>query len=261
MTSAVQKPLSGRSFLVTRARPQAESFAQLLEAQGAEAICIPTIEIVPPQSWRALDLAVRKLEDFDLVVLTSVNGVRAFLERLQVIHQNDGSLTQLQVVAVGPKTAAALEQNHVRPDLVPHDYRAEGVVDALQRQGVANKRVLYPRAELARTTIVDRLTAAGAEVVAPVAYRTLMPDGSASKIRSLLEQDRLDGICFSSPSTFNNLLRMLNGNLPQPAGRPQLFSIGPQTSKAIRAHGYQVDLEPKQWTLDALVRALVTYYS
>jgi uroporphyrinogen III methyltransferase/synthase len=261
MSSALLQPLAGRSFLVTRARPQAESFAQLLEAQGAEAICIPTIEIVAPQSWQALDLALRELEDFDLVVLTSVNGVRAFLERLQVAHQNDGLPTRLQVVAVGPKTAAALEQNHVRPDLVPSDYRAEGVVDALQRLGVKNKRVLYPRAELARTMIIDGLTEAGAEVVAPVAYRTLVPEGSSAKIRSLLEQDRLDGICFSSPSTFNNLLRMLDGDLPQRAGVPRLFSIGPQTSKAIRAHGYQVDLEPEQSTLDALVRALVAYYS
>ena len=261
MPSAVHKPLSGRSFLVTRARLQAESFAQLLEAQGAEAICIPTIEIVPPQSWQSLDLAVRELEDFDLVVLTSVNGVQAFLERLQTTRENDGLPTQLQLVAVGPKTAAALKKNHVHPNLVPQDYRAEGVVAALQQQGVANKRVLYPRAELARTTIVDRLTAAGAEVVAPVAYRTVMPEGSTAKIRSLLDQDSVDGICFSSPSTFNNLLRMLNGDLPQPGGRPQLFSIGPQTSKAIRAHGYQVDLEPEQWTLDALVQALVAHYS
>ena len=253
-------PLAGRCFLVTRAKAQAADFVALLEAQGAEALCIPTIEIVPPQSWGALDFAMRDLDEFDIVILTSVNGVDAFFERLLENNQYYGVLTDIMLVAVGPKTAEAIERNCLHPDLVPDDHRAEGVIEALLQQGVKGKRILYPRAELARPLIVDSLTAAGAEVVAPVAYRTIVPEENAEKIRRLLEQNELDAICFSSSSTFRNLLTMLGDDLKKLQGRTKLFSIGPQTSETIRQHGFHVDLEPEAWTLDALVQAMVAFY-
>lgn len=253
--------LSGRRFLITRAQAQAEDFSALLQAEGAEALCIPTIEIAPPKSWQPLDFAMRDLDDFDILILTSVNGVAAFFERMLENNQYYGVLTDMLVVAVGPKTAEALEKNFIRADLVPKDHRAEGVVDILKQQGVAGKKILYPRAELARPFIVDQLTAAGAEVVAPVAYRTLMPSGSEDEIRKLLAGKKLDAICFSSSSTFVNLYRMLGDDLKKLLGETRLFSIGPQTSETIRRHGFSVDLEPDQWTLDALIVAMKKYYA
>jgi uroporphyrinogen III methyltransferase/synthase len=255
-----QFPLSGRRFLVTRDQAHAEDFVAMLENQGAEALCIPTIEIVPPKSWKPLDFAMRDLDEFDILILTSVNGVEVFFERLLENNQYYGVLTDILVVAVGPKTAQAIERNCIHPDLIPEDHRAEGVVDLLVQHGVKGKRVLYPRAEIARPLIIEKLTAAGAEVVAPVAYRTIVPDGSAEKIRALLSQGALDAICFSSSSTFNNLLAMLGDDFTELQGQTKLFSIGPQTSETIRKHGYNVDLEPQQWTLDALVQAMVNYY-
>ncbi len=246
---------------MTRARSQAQDFVALLEARGAQAVCVPTIEIVPPQTWKPLDLAMRDLDEFDILILTSINGVEAFFARLLENDQYYGLLTAIQVVAVGPKTAAALKANHVRPDLIPADHRAEGVVELLLERGVAGKRILYPRAELARPYIIEKLTAAGAEVVAPVAYRTLLPEGNADRIRGLLAAGDVDAVCFSSSSTFENLLTMLGESLRNLQGETRFFSIGPQTSKTIRRHGFQVDLEPREWTLDALVEAMVEYYS
>lgn len=255
-----QLPLSGRCFLVTRAKAQAADFVALLESQGAEALCVPTIEIVPPESWGPLDFAMRDLDEFDIVILTSVNAVEAFFERLLENNQYYGVLTDLMIVAVGPKTAQAIERNCLHPNLIPNDHRAEGVVEALLQQGVKGKRILYPRAEIVRPLIVDELTAAGAEVFAPVAYRTIMPQGNAEKIRNLLSQGKLDAICFSSSSTFANLLKMFGDDLKNLQGRAKFFSIGPQTSETIRHHGFHVDLEPEVWTLDALVQAMVAFY-
>ena len=253
-------PFSGKRFLITRPQAQAADFVALIEARGGEAVCVPTIEIVPPQSWVELDSAMRDLEDFDILILTSVNGVQAFFDRLLANEQYYGVLTDMLVVAVGPKTAQAMAENCIRPNLVPDDHRAEGVVEALLARGMTGKRVLYPRAEIARPLIIDRLREAGAEVVAPVAYRTVKPIGSEEKIRGLLEREELDAICFSSSSTFENLLEMLADDLPRLQGRTRFFSIGPQTSQTIRKHGYQVDLEPERWTLDALVEAMAAYY-
>ncbi len=254
------KPLADKRFLITRPQGQAATFVALLEEQGGTAICIPTIEIVPPQSWGPLDFAMRDLDDFDIIILTSVNGVAAFFERLLENDQYYGVLTDMTIVAVGPKTAAAIEENHIHPDLVPADHRAEGVVAELLKLGVEGKRILYPRAEIARPLIIDSLQKAGAQVVAPIAYRTVMPEGSEEQIRQLFKHGGIDAVCFSSSSTFINLHTMLGDDLKKLQGQTKFFSIGPQTSATIREHGFEVALEPQRWTLDALVAAMVDYY-
>ncbi|MEA3545275.1 MAG: uroporphyrinogen-III synthase [Thermodesulfobacteriota bacterium] len=254
-------PLTDKRFLITRPQAQAADFVSLLEQQGGTAICIPTIEIVPPESYAPLDFVLRDLDEFDILILTSVNGVEVLFERMLETNQYIGTLTDIFVVAVGPKTAKALERNCLRPDLIPADHRAEGIVAELLKLGVKGKRILYPRAEVVRPLIVDSLQAAGAEVVAPVAYRTVMPVGNGDRIRDLLAMGTLDAICFSSSSTVDNLFAMVGGCLQGLLGETRLFSIGPQTSETIRKHGFKVDLEPKQWTLDALVVAMVGYYS
>lgn len=254
-------PLAGKRFLVTRPKAQAAGFVSLLEQQGASAICVPTIEIAPPESWAPLDFVMRDLEDFDILILTSVNGVEAFFERLQETNQYYGTLTDMLVVAVGPKTAQAIEENCIHPGLIPADHRAEGVVAELLKYGVKGKKILYPRAEIARSLIIDSLQVAGAEVAAPVAYRTVMPEGSEAKIRNLLSAGDIDAVCFSSSSTFNNLLAMFGADLQKLQGEAKFFSIGPQTSETIRNHGFDVALEPEQWTLDSLLQAMVEYYT
>jgi uroporphyrinogen III methyltransferase/synthase len=255
-----EKPFAGKRFLVTRPQAQAAPFVALLEEQGGEAVCVPTIEIVPPESWAPLDHAMRDLEDFDIVILTSVNGVEAFFERLLATNQYYGTLTDIVIVAVGPKTAQAIRDNHVRTDLIPADHRAEGIVAELLQLGVKGRRILYPRAELARPLIVDSLQAAGATVIAPVAYRTILPQGSEEQIRRLFTNKEIDAVCFSSSSTFDNLYAMLGEDLKSLQGETKFFSIGPLTSETIRKYGFEVDLEPPQWTLDALVAAMVDYY-
>ncbi len=261
MILASRLPLAGRRFLVTRPQAQAADFIALLEQQGASAVCIPTIEIVPPESWAPFDFVMRDLDDFDILILTSVNGVAAFFERLLENNQYYGVLTEMLIVAVGPKTAAAIEENHIHPDIIPADHRAEGIVAELLKHGVEGKKVLYPRAEIARPLIIEALQNAGAEVSAPVAYRTIMPEESKEDIRHLLDSGAIDAVCFSSSSTFANLYAMLGEDLKTLQGETKFFSIGPQTSETIRDHGFDVDLEPEQWTLNALVAAMVEYYA
>ncbi len=254
-------PLFGKRFLITRPREQAADFVALLQQQGAETICIPTIEIAPPEDLQPLDAAIAQLGRIDTLVLTSANGVEAFFDRLADLQLDLRALAGVQLVAVGPKTAQALERRGLRPDLVPQNYRAEGVVEELLAQGVCGKRILYPHAEIARTLISDKLQEAGAEVLAPVAYRTIRPTGKEEMIRHLLAESELDAICFSSSSTFENLLAMFGDELQQLQGRAEFFSIGPLTSATIREHGFKVALEPEQSTLDELVAAMVAYYS
>jgi uroporphyrinogen III methyltransferase/synthase len=254
-------PLSGKRFLITRPAHQASDFVCQLGEQGAEAVCIPTIEIAAPYSWTELDSGIAELASCDILILTSSNGVDAFFERVEDPERVLLEIRQMTLVAVGPKTAAALKRRGLEADLVPDDHRAEGIVELLLEHGVAGKRVLYPRAEIARPLLVGCLRQAGAAVVAPVAYRTLMPQQNAAQIRSCLERGAIDAICFTSSSTFVNLQAMLGDELHELTRDIRFFSIGPQTSATIRKHGYRVDLEPQAWTVAALVAAMVAYYN
>ena len=253
-------PLFGKRFLITRPRSQAAEFVDKLQQQGAETICIPTIEIAPPDDLQPLDQAIKHISTFDSLILTSVNGVEAFFSRLADNKQDLRCLAGVQLIAVGPKTAEAIEKHGLRPDLIPKRYQAEGLVEELLAEGVQGKRFLYPRAKVVRPVLTEALRKAGAEVVDPVAYQNVRPTGKEDMIRHLLSESELDAICFSSSSTFENLLEMFGEELQQLKGRAEFFSIGPITSETIRKTGFEVALEPEKSTLDDLVAAMVEYY-
>lgn len=254
------RPLFGRRIVVTRTAEQAGSFNQLLEEQGALPIGFPVIEIVPPESWQEMDAAIAALPATDYLVLTSANGVDIFFGRLRQQGLDLRALAGVKVVAVGPKTAAAIEAAGIRPDLVPSEYRAEAVVDLLRCEGMAGKRVLYPRAEKARDVLPRELAAIGAEVVSPVAYRTLAPAGAAETMRHLLQAKEVDAVTFTSSSTVENYLALLGSDAAELMKDVTIVSIGPLTSATARRHGLNVQVEPPDYTLEGMVAALITYY-
>ena len=177
-------PLRGRRILVTRAADQASALSDALAARGAEPVIIPTIQIVAPASYAGLDRAIADLGETDYLVLTSVNAVEFFFQRLSTLGYDAASLDRVKIVAVGPKSAAALSAHGLQADLVPDDYRAEGIV-AMLREQVPGKRVLYPRAALARELIPAELTRAGAEV----GVHQVAVEGIAVARAALVHQD------------------------------------------------------------------------
>ncbi|MBE0575430.1 MAG: uroporphyrinogen-III C-methyltransferase [Desulfuromonadales bacterium] len=252
------RPLSGRRVLVTRAAEQATELTTALEELGAEAIVVPTIEIIPPASFAELDQAINELGYIDYLVLTSVNAVSAFFDRLTVQGYDARALAGLQTVAVGPKSAEALASHGVNADLMPEDYRAEGIV-ALLKDRVFGKRLLYPKAALARNLITAELTAAGAEVIAPVAYASAPPVSAAENLRHALA-DRLDLLTFTASSTVQNFVDLLDAEQLSLAQKIPVASIGPLTSKTARDLGFKVVIEPIDSTLDDLVEAIGNYF-
>jgi uroporphyrinogen III methyltransferase / synthase len=254
------RPLFGKRILVTRTADQAGSFAALLEERGAQAISCPVIEIVPPPSWADLDAEMSRLPETDILILTSVNAVHCFFSRLRESGKDMRALNGVAVVAVGPKTAAAIEALGLRPDFIPSEYRAEGVVQLLLEQGIAGKRVLYPRAELARDVIPKELSAAGAKVSAPVAYRTVPPADGGRRIRRLLTEGGVDAVTFTSSSTVENFLRMVGPDAPRLLEKVPVVSIGPLTTATAKRLGFSVTIEPPSFTLEGVVEAMTEYY-
>lgn len=244
--------------LVTRSPEQAPAFAEALSKLGLDPVCVPTIEIVPPDSYDQLDLAIADLDRIDYLLLTSTNAVDAFFNRLS----EKGITTlpeQLTTVAVGPKSAAAMKARGVAADLVPEDYRAEGVV-ALLKEKVSGKKLLYPKAGLARDLIPTELGKAGAEIIDPVAYTSATPSDAARKLKAALEAG-LDLLTFTASSTVKNFAALLDGADLTEAKQVPIASIGPLTTATAEKLGFSVIIEPEESTLEKLVDAIVKHYS
>jgi uroporphyrinogen III methyltransferase/synthase len=253
-----QRPLAGKRILITRAAAQAKALSQPLEALGAEAIICPTIEIVPAENAAELEAALAELAEVDILILSSVNAVGFFFSFLDKMGLGPDSLQKVQVIAVGPKTARAIEAHGLAVDSMPEDFRAEGILDLI-RDGVAGKLVLYPRAGLARDILPTRLTESGARVLAPVAYSSVCPGEAPEKLKQAL-QNGLDLITFTASSTVRNFIQLISPEWLEAARQIPVASIGPLTSQTAREHGLQVAVEPEDATLEAMVEAIADFF-
>ncbi len=245
--------------LVTRASEQAPALIDALSKLGAKAIVVPTITIIPPPSFAELDQAISELEQIDYLLLTSVNAVTAFFDRLESLGHNSRVLNDLQTVVVGPKSAEALVAHGVRADLMPDNYRAEGVVELLKDR-VSGKKLLYPKAALARDLITAELTAAGGMIIDPVAYASAPPDAAAGKLQQALANG-LDLLTFTASSTVQNFVDLLDADHLAQAKEVPVASIGPLTSETVRKLGFNVVIEPVDSTLDDMIIAIEKYFS
>lgn len=257
-----RQTLAGRRLVITRRREQAAGLRAALRARGATVLELPTIALVPPRSWRPLDAALRRLAGYDWFVFTSANGVEFFFSRLHKKGKNRRALADARVAAIGPATAAALRARGVRADVVPEEYRAEGLLRALKKERWQGKRVLLARAAQAREVLPRELRRRGARVEVVETYRTVLPRMSRNKLRQLFGTRKPDAITFTSSSTVRNFFALLGSRR---AGRRALqgvavATIGPVTSRTARELGLKVAVEAKPYTLPALVTALGGYF-
>ena len=254
-------PLFGKRVVVTREREQASVLSEALEALGAQAIELPTIEVRDPQSWEQLDQAIRRLNEFDYLLLTSANGVRKFLSRLPASNRDVRDLKGLKIGAIGAATAAEFAKTGVRVDFVPSRYQAEGLLEALANQDVRGKSFLMPRARVARDLVPRVLAGRGARVEVVVAYETVPPDFEQGELVRLLTPPP-DLITFTSSSTASNFVKLLRAHSVTQAIQGALCaSIGPVTSATLRKLGLKVAVEATESTVPGLVNAIRNYFA
>ena len=255
------RPLFGRTVLVTRAADQAGEFTALLEARGARVIECPTIRLEPASS-EELDAEFAHLAENDWLVLTSANAVAFFFARLRQLGRDARAVGSCRVCAVGPKTAAALAGHGIVADLVPDDYKGEGVVAAFAALDLKGARILFPRADKARAVIPEGLAALGARVSAPVLYRNVVPDALPAPALEALDAGEVDCVAFTASSTAENLAAMLGAErFKRLLGGVVVAAIGPIAAKTCRRLGLEVGVEPEVYTLEALTDALADHFS
>lgn len=256
-----KRPLRGKKILITRAREQSAEFSKRLKRLGAEVIEFPTIEIVPPLSWKGLDQVLSRLPSYDWIIFTSANGVAFFHQRLREKGKDRRSLSGLKICAIGPATAQQLKKRRLRVDYIPKEFVAESILKGFKRMGIRGKQILLARAKKARDVLPEGLRSIGARVDVVEAYRTVKPKRGAMRLKGLLKKRGVDVITFTSSSTVNHFIDLLKKEEVQDLLKGVAIAcIGPVTARTVKASGLKVHIQPREYTIPGLTQAIAQYF-
>jgi uroporphyrinogen III methyltransferase/synthase len=243
--------------LITRPRAQAGAFGAQLKARGFEPIWFPVIAIRPIENNQSLDHALNKLACYDWMIFTSVNGAETVWNRM-VSLGIERLPDNLQVAAIGPKTAEALRRRGIRPAFIPDEFIAEAIVPGLGEVG--GRWFLLPRAEIARQALPEALAGAGGLVHEIAVYRTLIETPTAAELNAL--EAGVDVITLTSPSTVHNFIEIVRRAGFDPMrlpGDPIFACIGPITKQAAEQAGLPHLSMASEYTTEGLVDAIQAF--
>ncbi len=256
------RALYGWNVLVPRAKSQAGPMSARLTAHGAIPIEVPTTSTEPPRTPAQTERAIKGLVDgrYQWIVFTSVNAVKAVWEKFADFGLDARALAGVRVAAVGQKTAQAVRDLGITPELLPRDNarNAAGLVEVFPPYDEdldPVDRVLLPRADIATDTLVAGLIDLGWSVEDVVAYRTVRAAPPSQEIRDMIKSGGFDAVCFTSSSTVKNLV----GIAGKPHTRTIIACIGPMAAQTAREHGLRVDVMPEVAGVPELVDALAAH--
>jgi len=256
------RPLMGRSIVVTRAREQASELVKRLSDLGAECLECPTIKVAPPDDLKPLDKAIENLSTYDWLIFTSVNGVNFFFNRLFVNNKDVRALSNVHTAVIGPATAKRLFDFGLQSDIVPESYRAESIIKAFAGKDINGKKMLLPRAKEARPILPLELIRMGAVVDEVTAYCTRAVQDNADLMLTRLKEKTIDMITFTSSSTVKNFHALLPPeDLESLMQGVTVASIGPITGDTARNLGFDVHITAESFPIPGLCQAIKQYYT
>jgi len=257
------RPLMGKTILVTRARKQASDLVKRLSDLGADCIEFPVISVDPPDDLKPLDLAIKNLPDYEWLIFTSVNGIEFFFERLfNKAGKDVRALNHIKTAVIGTATEKKLLEFGLKSDIIPQSFRAESIVEAFMKKDITGKKILLPRAQKGRSVLPVELTRMGAIVDDVAAYSTKPESTNSEHVMDLLSLGDIDLVTFTSSSTVRNFFNML------PSEKCKIFmkkmetaSIGPITAETAKKTGFNVNLMAESYTIPGLCDAILKYYA
>ena len=260
MDTPSDSPLSGLRVLITRSREQASDLSTHLTRLGAEPIEAPLIRIEDPVDWLALDHALAHIKTYDWLIFTSTNSVNQFFKRFIEKELGIDILASMRIAVVGQATAARLQHYGLIAHHQPNQYNAEALLEVLaQNETLEKTRVLFPCANLARQTVIDGLTASGAEVTSVTVYRTIMATTLPDNIMAMLVQKTIHLVTFASSSTVRAFIQILGDQGLTLMEDVAIACIGPVTRSTAYEAGLSVDIMPEDASISALVDAIVQH--
>jgi uroporphyrinogen III methyltransferase / synthase len=259
-----KRPLFGKRILITRTREQASDLVARLEDLGAECLEWPTIALAPPASWDDLDRELARLDNYQWVLFTSINAINFFFQRLFAQGRDARDLKGPRLAVVGTTTAEVLLSYGLKADLIPAEFTGEGLAAALIAQGVNGQKILLPRALKAREILPEELAKAGAGVQVVPVYRNTRPEGKTEQLRKLFIDKKINVVTFTSSSTVDNFLYMLNAadrqELQNLLAGVCIAAIGPITARTVQQAGLDVHIQPETYTIPELVESIQEFF-
>jgi uroporphyrinogen III methyltransferase/synthase len=258
-----KKPLFGRRVLVTRARSQASELVDLIDEMGGEPVEFPVIRIQAPslqEAQQAMDRALSELSEYDWVIFTSVNGVDYFFRRLMELGIDIRRMAKARVAAVGPKTAEALLSRGLISDVLPAQYVAEGLLEAIEADLRVGQKVLLPTADIAREYLPNRLTELGLDVTKVDVYENVLAIEDGEHVVEMLQNKEIHIVTFTSSSTVNNLIEALRQsgveNPLELLQSTQIACIGPKTAETVHGYGLTITYMAEEATVASLAESM-----
>jgi uroporphyrinogen III methyltransferase/synthase len=244
------RPLFGRTVLITRPEHQSDDLAARLQNLGANVLRQPAIEIGPPTDWSSVDQTIERLAEFDWLVFSSSNGVEHYLGRVLSLGHDMRRLASVRLAAIGPGTAAALAEFHLKADLQPDTYRAESLAESLAPI-TRGKKILLIRASRGREVLAEMLNAAGATVEQVVVYESRDVATADEDIAHELAAGNIDVITVTSSAIAHSLVRLFGDDLR----KTRLAAISPVTAATLIELGFAPAIVAVTYTTEGLVQA------
>ncbi len=254
-----QKPLYSLRILITRTRSQSSYLTELMTEEGAEIIEIPTIEIHPLPVEKKAGEWLRRVSDYDWIIFVSANAVEIFMERLKQFHKSHLDIGA-KIACVGESTAKTLLGYGLKADLVPQDYKQEGLVEAFGKQAVKGQSFLFPCAKEGRDVLEKFLRRKGAKVDLWTIYENKTPAGTREKLLSLFkDRGGVDILTFASSSSVDNFYKLFNAAQRRQWLKIPVAVIGPITAASVKKWGGKVVVMPKKYTMQDLIKGLIQW--
>ncbi|WP_415907469.1 uroporphyrinogen-III synthase [Oleiharenicola sp. Vm1] len=257
--SSSSLPLAGRRIVLTRPREQCAEWRAQLEAQGAEVIELPLIQVTKHYDKQTLVEVFAELTQYEWIVFTSANGARFFFEEFLKGFEDIRALGLVRIAVVGEATADVVRGYHLRVELQPKKANAEELAQAMiERESIDSAKVLVVTGNLNRDTLVEKLHEARAIVDTLPIYKTEETDLAQNPVAGDFRAKGADAILFASPSAAQSFFDQAAAlKLGAKARRPLAGSIGATTTATMKQLGLPVDFEAPQANLGSLVEALL----
>lgn len=253
-----KRPLLDMKVLVTRGRAQASFLSDMLAEKGAEVVEVPTIEIRPLPLDAGGKKRLQNISGYDWLVFSSSNAVEIFMQNLFKFEKDARDLGKIKTACVGEVTAKTLQGFGIRADLVPRDYKQEGLVKSFEKSQLKGKKILFARAQEGREILMDFLKKKRAIVDLWPLYENRVPPGTVARLRKLFgEEGGVDLATFASSSAVDHFYSIFNQ-----VERRKWFRtlptavIGPVTAASVRKWGGKVAIQPAKYTLPDLVTTI-----
>jgi uroporphyrinogen-III synthase len=255
------RPLKNKTIVLTRTIEQSKESSAIFSELGANVIVFPTLEIVPPTNWDSFDNFILSNKIIDFIVFTSAHAVTMFIKRCNELNKQIG-FEKIKVVAIGNKTKSICEENNIKVDIVPKKFSGEGVVEELSKYDLKNKLVFIPRSAIGREDLPKGLEELGAKIVTIPVYNVSLPSTESTQQNiEQLNSTKPDVFIFTSPSTFENFLIIMNINNPVSYFKNyDVAAIGPTTKSAIEKSKVRVSIMPDEFTIRGLANKMIEFY-